>query len=90
MKDTAMLLVDSALRGYDIEAIDGCIGTVSDFLFDDTNWKLPSRPRFRLCLSTDRRPWDRPMTMCCIEMSTIRIFATSPPLPDTMFKLWTG
>jgi len=35
-----MLLVASALKGYDIEAKDGCIGTVSDFLFDDTNWTL--------------------------------------------------
>jgi hypothetical protein len=35
-----MLLVASALRGYDIEATDGCIGTVSDFLFDDTSWTL--------------------------------------------------
>jgi hypothetical protein len=35
-----MLLVASALTGYDIEAIDGCIGTVSDFLFDDANWTL--------------------------------------------------
>lgn len=35
-----MLLVASALRGYDIEAIDGGIGTVSDFLFDDTSWAV--------------------------------------------------
>jgi hypothetical protein len=35
-----MLLVASALKGYDIEATDGAIGTVSDFLFDDTNWAL--------------------------------------------------
>jgi len=35
-----MLLVASALKGYDIEATDGAIGTVSDFLFDDTSWIL--------------------------------------------------
>ena len=35
-----MLLVASALKGYDIEATDGAIGTVSDFLFDDTSWRL--------------------------------------------------
>ena len=33
-----MLLVASALIGFDIEASDGSIGTVSDFLFDDTTW----------------------------------------------------
>jgi hypothetical protein len=35
-----MLLVASALTGYDIEATDGVIGTVNDFLFDDTDWTL--------------------------------------------------
>ena len=35
-----MLLPGSALKGYAIEASDGRIGTVSDFLFDDTTWKL--------------------------------------------------
>ena len=35
-----MLLAGSALKGYAIEASDGRIGTVSDFLFDDTTWKL--------------------------------------------------
>ena len=35
-----MLLVGSALKGYAIEASDGKIGTVSDFLFDDTSWKV--------------------------------------------------
>ncbi len=35
-----MLLVAAALIGYDIEATDGPIGTVSDFLFDDTSWTL--------------------------------------------------
>jgi len=35
-----MLLVASALKGYDIEATDGAIGTVSDFLFDDESWIL--------------------------------------------------
>jgi sporulation protein YlmC with PRC-barrel domain len=33
-----MRLVASALIGYDIEASDGSIGKVSDFLFDDTTW----------------------------------------------------
>jgi hypothetical protein len=32
-----MLLIASGLTGYDIEATDGVIGTVSDFLFDDTS-----------------------------------------------------
>jgi sporulation protein YlmC with PRC-barrel domain len=35
-----MLLVASALKGYAIEASDGRLGTVSDFLFDDKTWKL--------------------------------------------------
>ncbi len=35
-----MLRVASAPKGYDIEANDGSIGTVSDFLFDDTGWTL--------------------------------------------------
>jgi len=35
-----MLLVISALKGYSVEASDGRIGTVSDFLFDDLTWKL--------------------------------------------------
>jgi hypothetical protein len=35
-----MLLVLSSLKGYAIEATDGQIGTVSDFLFDDRTWKL--------------------------------------------------
>jgi hypothetical protein len=35
-----MLLIASGLTGYDIEATDGVIGTVSDFLFDDTSWTL--------------------------------------------------
>jgi hypothetical protein len=35
-----MMLVVSALHGFSIEASDGAIGTVSDFLFDDRSWKL--------------------------------------------------
>jgi len=35
-----MLQVASALEGYAIEASDGLIGTVSDFLFDDRTWKI--------------------------------------------------
>jgi sporulation protein YlmC with PRC-barrel domain len=35
-----MLFVASALKGFDIMASDGAIGTVSDFLFDDRNWKV--------------------------------------------------
>jgi len=35
-----MQLVVSALKGYAIEASDGKIGTVGDFLFDDQTWKL--------------------------------------------------
>jgi hypothetical protein len=35
-----MLIVAAALKGFDIEANDGLIGTVSDFLFDDESWKL--------------------------------------------------
>jgi hypothetical protein len=33
-----MLVVGSAVKGYDIEASDGSIGTVSDLLFDDRSW----------------------------------------------------
>lgn len=35
-----MLLVAGALKGYAIEASDGRIGTVSDFLFDDRTWMM--------------------------------------------------
>ncbi len=35
-----MLQVVSALKGYSIEAKDGRLGAVSDFLFDDTTWKV--------------------------------------------------
>jgi hypothetical protein len=35
-----MLLAGSALKGYAIEASDGAIGSVSDFLFDDRSWKI--------------------------------------------------
>lgn len=35
-----MLLIVSALKGYAVEASDGRIGTVSDFLFDDRTWKM--------------------------------------------------
>jgi hypothetical protein len=35
-----MMLVGSALKGFAIEASDGKIGTVSDFLFDDKTWKI--------------------------------------------------
>ena len=35
-----MLWDASALDGYDIEASDGRIGSVSDFLFEDTSWKV--------------------------------------------------
>lgn len=34
-----MLQVVSALKGYDIQAEDGRLGTVSDVLFDDQSWK---------------------------------------------------
>jgi hypothetical protein len=35
-----MMQVISPLRGFAIEAKDGTIGTVADFLFDDTTWKV--------------------------------------------------
>jgi hypothetical protein len=35
-----MLHQGLAFKGFSIEATDGRIGTVSDFLFDDTTWKL--------------------------------------------------
>jgi hypothetical protein len=35
-----MLHQGLAFKGFSIEATDGKIGTVSDFLFDDTTWKL--------------------------------------------------
>lgn len=39
-KGDAMLEAISALKGYAIEASDGRIGTVSDFLFDDETWRV--------------------------------------------------
>ena len=35
-----MLWNASAINGYAIAASDGHIGTVSDFLFDDTSWRV--------------------------------------------------
>lgn len=35
-----MLQLGAALLGYAIEADDGAIGTVSEFLFDDRTWKV--------------------------------------------------
>ncbi len=35
-----MLQVISPLKGFSIEASDGKMGTVVDFLFDDTSWKV--------------------------------------------------
>jgi hypothetical protein len=35
-----MLQVISALKSFVIEATDGRIGTIVDFLFDDVSWKL--------------------------------------------------
>jgi hypothetical protein len=35
-----MLLVESALKGYSVEASDGSIGKIIDCLFDDRTWKL--------------------------------------------------
>jgi len=35
-----MLQVLSALKGYGVEASDGRVGTISDFLFDDRIWKV--------------------------------------------------
>ena len=35
-----MLQVGSALKGYKIEAEDGAMGAVNDFLFDDRTWKV--------------------------------------------------
>jgi hypothetical protein len=37
-KELAMLRNASAINGYAIAASDGRLGTVSDFLFDDTTW----------------------------------------------------
>jgi hypothetical protein len=39
-KESAMLVVAAALKGYEIETIDGSIGTVKTFLFDDLSWKI--------------------------------------------------
>ncbi len=35
-----MMQVVSALKGYAIEASDGRMGTVTDFLFDDASWRV--------------------------------------------------
>lgn len=35
-----MLIVGSALKGYATEGIDGYVGTVNTFLFEDTTWKI--------------------------------------------------
>lgn len=45
-----MLQVISALKGFAIEATDGRIGTVVDFLFDDRSWKV-------LWLVVDTESW---------------------------------
>ena len=35
-----MLNAVSSLKGFEIQAKDGALGTVSDFLFDDSTWKV--------------------------------------------------
>lgn len=35
-----MLNVASSLKGFELQAKDGSLGTVSDFLFDDSTWKV--------------------------------------------------
>ncbi|HSZ93195.1 MAG TPA: PRC-barrel domain-containing protein [Acetobacteraceae bacterium] len=35
-----MLWNASAIKGYAIKASDGCVGTVSDLLFDDARWTV--------------------------------------------------
>ena len=35
-----MLAAISALKGYELQANDGRIGCVKDFLFDDRTWRL--------------------------------------------------
>ena len=35
-----MLWYASVINGYAIEASDGRLGTVSDFLFEDTSWMI--------------------------------------------------
>ena len=35
-----MLRVGSSLKGYEVEASDGRVGSVQDLLFDDISWKL--------------------------------------------------
>ncbi len=35
-----MLWHASAIKGYAIQASDGAIGAVSDFLFDDVSWRV--------------------------------------------------
>jgi hypothetical protein len=35
-----MLNAVSSLKGFEIQAKDGSLGTVSDFLFDDSTWKV--------------------------------------------------
>jgi sporulation protein YlmC with PRC-barrel domain len=35
-----MLTTASSLKGFEIQAKDGSLGTVSDFLFDDSTWKV--------------------------------------------------
>jgi len=39
-REFIMLHQGQAFKGFSIEATDGKIGTVSDFLFDDSTWKL--------------------------------------------------
>jgi len=50
MRIHAILLAISAFKGYAIDASDGRIGTVSDFLFDDESWVLQY-------LIVDTRDW---------------------------------
>jgi hypothetical protein len=80
-----MLLVASALIGYDIEASDGRIGSVSDFLFDDTTWafrwlvvdnstwlkerRLLVHPSSISKIANDRRALSVTLTMAEIEGS---------------------
>ena len=39
-RERSLMLAGSALKGYSVEATDGWIGTVEDFLFDDRTFKV--------------------------------------------------
>lgn len=71
-----MLTVVSAFKGYAIEASDGRVGTVSDFLFDDDTWKIRWLVVDTGGWLTERKVLIHPSAVRKIDSETQELFVT--------------